>query len=162
MPRLTLDFDNALMGVALEGDSQAAVTRRAIDGLKTLNDLYGPTYRAINETLELARESSPGQVSEETVDKIEQVRTDFVLAHKSAIRRLQTTINEMVPGSYPIDDDEPLQSGDVPCTAMLAAAGVLGAIGIASSGAGVGLAAIGASGFLIGYAGAAEADGACA
>lgn len=162
MTRLSLELDNVLMGVALEGDSQAAVLRRAIDGFTTLSNLYGPTYRAINETLMLAREASPDPISEETVEKIEQVRTDFVLGHKSAVRRLQITVNEIVPGSFPVDDDEPLESGDVPCTAMLAGAGVLATIGIASSAIGVGVVALGASGFLIGYAGAAEADGACA
>jgi len=166
MPELRVTIDRTLLGETADGDSPAAVLRNAVDGLTTLNGLYGPTYRAINDALLLAREASPETIAEETVGKIEQVRTDFVLGHKATVRRLQTTINEIVPGSFPIDDDGPLESGDVPCATLLAGAGVLTAVGIAAATTGVGLPVTAglafATGFLLGYTGAAESAGACA
>lgn len=150
----------------VETETPGQVLRQAVEGLTTLTNLYGPTYRAINDVLHAAREAGPTVADEEMLAEIEQVRTDFVLGHRAAIRRLQTTINEIVPGSYPIDEDAPLQSGDVPCATMLAAAGIMAAVAIAAATTGAGLpvaaGAAAASGFLIGYTGAAESDGACA
>lgn len=137
---------------------------RALFGIHTqLTTMYGERYREIDSIVTLTREWSeamplagepPAEQRPEILAQVLQVRTDTVLFFKMMLARAELLINELVPGTFPVTDDPPLESID-PDEVFQLGAGIvaLGGAITAAGGAVVGapVAAFGA-GMMIGAA----------
>lgn len=123
---LRIPIDPQLFLSAPEGTDPPQRLRRAVDGLAAFRTRYKTAYLLANEALaELRAAAEP---DEKAIEQMDEVRRQLVLASRGVITRLEQTINEVVPGTFPLDDT-PLTSGDVPCEAIAAAAGVAAAVG---------------------------------
>lgn len=109
---------------------------------------YGAFYPEMNKALQAAKqwaEDDPRPEVVEVVAEVEKMRTDVVLFFKSLTARAELLVNELVPGSFPVENDAPMQSGDdsddwFKLGAGLATAGglIAGAAGWTGAGAVVG------------------------
>lgn len=114
-----------------------------------LTEQYSIRYPEINGILAHARawaEADPtpgeptGQARLAIVDDVAQVRTDTVLFFNMTLARAEFLLNELIPGVFPTDEEEPLQSVDIDEIFQLGAGiAVLGAAITAAGGAPVGV-----------------------
>lgn len=113
-----------------------------------LADEYAKTYPEVNGALALAREGGDDPSIKELVTNLDQLRTDLVLYYKNLLGRTEFLINELAPGAFPTNQDQPLQSIDPDEVFQLGAAIVafgttLGLAGVAASAGTGGVAAFG-------------------
>lgn len=112
-----------------DGDEPGDMVRKSITGLVEIEKEYGRAYRMVNQLLADVRSGRTVLDVKDPEERVEDLRRHLVLGVNAARRRLRTTINEHVPGSFPIGEDEPLTSGDVPCATISVAIGIAIATG---------------------------------
>lgn len=121
-----------------KGESKEDTLVRSFQTLSLLEKSYGEIYRGLKEVSRdlAARPDDTSAREKEVQDLTRQV----VLFFRGAKRMHETTINELVPGTFPPPKDEPTASIDIDCdtasgiafaTCMLAAETGLWQVGVA-------------------------------
>ncbi len=127
-----LELDQIRKSLGLRaGEDKGDVLVRAIQSKQHLEQSYKTIYGGLAKYRGELRESEEDTAEQEA--ELQELMRSVVLLSKAGIRRQETTINELVPGSFPLPQDEPTTSFDFDCADAAAAAS---AVCVVSTGAG--------------------------